>query len=81
MRLLFKVGEGKNNQLRLSKFHLSVIDDLYENRDETELSFELDEKYERLRDFKSIPEVADSGRIAKTGFALTSFRDFIGLII
>lgn len=56
--LLFKVGEGKNNQLRLSKFHLSVIDDLYDQRDEQELSFELDEKYERLRNFKSIPEVA-----------------------
>jgi len=28
--LLFKVGEGKSNQLRLSKYHLSVIDDLYE---------------------------------------------------
>ena len=55
--LLFKVGEGKNNKLRLSRFHLSVIDDLYEKRDETELSFELDEKYERLRNFKSIPQV------------------------
>ena len=55
--LLFKVGEGKNNQLRLSKFHLSVIDDLYEKRDEKELSFELDSKYERLRNFKSIPEI------------------------
>ncbi|MEP6948751.1 MAG: SNF2-related protein [Ginsengibacter sp.] len=55
--LLFKVGEGKNNKLRLSRFHLSVIDDLYEKRDETELSFELDEKYEKLRNFKSIPEV------------------------
>ncbi|MEO9070523.1 MAG: SNF2-related protein, partial [Ginsengibacter sp.] len=55
--LLFKVGEGKNNQLRLSKFHLSIIDDLYEQRDEEELSFDLDEKYQRLREFKSIPEV------------------------
>lgn len=54
--LLFKVGHGKENKLRLSKFHLSVIDDLYEKRDEKELSFELDEKYERLRNFKSIPE-------------------------
>ena len=54
--LLFKVGEGKNNQLRLSKFHLSVIDELYDQRDEQELSFELDEKYERLRNFKNIPE-------------------------
>jgi non-specific serine/threonine protein kinase len=55
--LLFKVGEGKNNRLRLSRFHLSVIDDLYDQRDEQELSFELDEKYERLRNFKNIPEV------------------------
>lgn len=55
--LLFKVGEGRENKLRLSKFHLSVIDDLYEKRDEKELSFELDAKYERLRSFKSIPEV------------------------
>ncbi|MDE3183404.1 MAG: DEAD/DEAH box helicase family protein [Bacteroidota bacterium] len=55
--LLFKVGEGKNNNLRLSKFHLSVIDELYEQRDEQELSFELDEKYEKLRNFKSIPEI------------------------
>ena len=55
--LLFKVGEGKSNQLRLSKYHLSVIDDLYEKRDEKELSFELDAKYERLRKFKSIPEI------------------------
>ena len=55
--LLFKVGEGKNNQLRLSRFHLSVIDDLYDQRDEQELSFELDEKYDRLREFKNIPEV------------------------
>lgn len=53
--LLFKVGEGKNNQLRLSKFHMSVIDDLYDQRDESELSFELDEKFQRLRDFRNIP--------------------------
>ncbi len=56
--LLFKVGDGRSNQLRLSKYHMSVIDELYENRDETELSFELDEKYERLKEFKNIPELA-----------------------
>jgi superfamily II DNA or RNA helicase len=55
--LLFKVGDGKNDKLRLSKYHMSVIDELYENRDETELSFELDEKYERLKEFKKIPEI------------------------
>ncbi|HQW93844.1 MAG TPA: DEAD/DEAH box helicase, partial [Ferruginibacter sp.] len=41
----------------LSKYHMSVIDELYENRDEKELSFELDEKYERLKEFKNIPEI------------------------
>jgi non-specific serine/threonine protein kinase len=35
--LLFRVGEGKTNQLKLSRFHMSVIDELYENRDENEL--------------------------------------------
>ncbi|MBX2938514.1 MAG: SNF2 helicase associated domain-containing protein [Ferruginibacter sp.] len=55
--LLFKVGEGRNDKLRLSKYHMSVIDELYENRDEEELSFALDEKFERLRAFRQIPEV------------------------
>jgi SNF2 family DNA or RNA helicase len=54
--LLFKVGDGKLDKLRLSKYHMSVIDELYENRDATELSFALDEKFERLRSFKQIPE-------------------------
>ena len=55
--LLFKVGDGKSDKLRLSKYHMSVIDELYENRDATELSFNLDEKFERLREFKNIPDI------------------------
>jgi non-specific serine/threonine protein kinase len=55
--LLFKVGDGKNDKLRLSKYHMSVIDELYENRHVTELSFALDEKFERLREFKQIPDI------------------------
>ena len=62
--LLFKVGEGHTNQLRLSKYHLSIIDDLYEKRDEEELSFQLDAKYERLREFKSIPEIAPPAELS-----------------
>lgn len=56
--LLFKVGDGKSDKLRLSRYHMSVIDELYENRDESELSFALDEKFERLREFKNIPEIS-----------------------
>jgi len=54
--LLFKVGDGKSEGLRLSRYHLSVIDELYENRDESEISFALDEKFQKLREFKKIPK-------------------------
>ncbi|HTS44606.1 MAG TPA: SNF2-related protein [Puia sp.] len=55
--LLFRVGEGKLNQLRLSKYHMSVIDELYENRNEEELIIHLEKKYEQLREFKNIKEI------------------------
>lgn len=55
--LLFRVGEGSNNQLKLSHYHRSVIDELYDLKNEEELFFELEEKYNRLRDFEKIPEV------------------------
>ncbi|HXB93185.1 MAG TPA: SNF2-related protein, partial [Puia sp.] len=55
--LLFRVGEGKANQLRLSKYHMSVIDELYENRNEEELIIRLEEKYEQLREFNRIREI------------------------
>lgn len=55
--LLFRVGEGKQNQMRLSKFHMSVIDELYENRNEEELVLKLEEKYEQLRNFNNIKEI------------------------
>jgi hypothetical protein len=55
--LLFRVGEGKTNSLKLSRYHLSVIDELYENRDEEELEIKLEEKYERIREYHNIREV------------------------
>jgi non-specific serine/threonine protein kinase len=55
--LLFRVGEGKTNSLKLSRYHLSVVDELYENRDESELVVELEEKYQRLREFDKINDI------------------------
>ena len=55
--MLFRVGEGKTNSLKLSRYHLSVVDELYENRDENELVVELEEKYQRLREFDKINDV------------------------
>ncbi len=54
--LLFRVGEGNNNKLKLSQYHKSVIDELFELQNEEELQFELEEKYNRLRDFEKIED-------------------------
>lgn len=55
--LLFRVGEGKQNQLKLSKYHMSVIDELYNERSEEELVVRLEEKYEQLKGFNKIKEI------------------------
>ncbi|MFN2456779.1 MAG: SNF2-related protein [Chitinophagaceae bacterium] len=55
--LLFRVGEGKTDNLKLSRYHLGVIEDLNENRDEQELTIELGEKYDNLREFHHIKEI------------------------
>lgn len=83
--LLFKVGEGKSDRLRLSKYHMSVIDELYENRNEEEMSFALDEKFERLREFKSIPEIEAPAQLQdilrpyqKAGYQWLSYLNDVG---
>jgi non-specific serine/threonine protein kinase len=55
--LLFKVGEGKTDNLKLSKYHFSILDELYEQRDEEELIFQLEGKYEKIREKYSIADV------------------------
>ncbi|MBL7727101.1 MAG: SNF2 helicase associated domain-containing protein, partial [Dinghuibacter sp.] len=55
--LLFRMGEGRHDKLRLSKYHFNVIDELYEARDETELIFQLEEKYDNLRKHHRIKEL------------------------
>jgi hypothetical protein len=55
--LLFRVGEGRADKLKLSRYHLSVIDELYENRNEEELTIALEEKYNRIREADSIKEI------------------------
>jgi superfamily II DNA or RNA helicase len=56
--LLFRVGDGKSGSMKLSKYHFSVIEELYLQRDEEELFFQLEEKYERLKGNHSIKEIA-----------------------
>lgn len=59
--LLFRVGDGKAGNMKLSKYHYSIIEELYLQRDEQELFFQLEEKYERLKEnhhIKPIPAPA-----------------------
>jgi superfamily II DNA or RNA helicase len=83
--LLFRVAEGKNSQLRLSKYHVSVIDELYENRNDDELSFALSEKMERISSFKQIPEPPAPAILAPilrpyqiTGYQWLSYLNDVG---
>jgi len=62
--LLFRVGEGNNNKLKLSQYHKSIIDELYELKNEEELQFELEEKYNQLKDFDKINEVQPPAHLA-----------------
>ena len=55
--LLFRIGEGKTEKMKLSRYHFSVIEELYENRNEEELFFQLEERYQKLREFKDIAPI------------------------
>ncbi|MFL5807954.1 MAG: SNF2-related protein [Flavisolibacter sp.] len=61
--LLFRVGEGRTDKLKLSRYHLSVIDELYENRNAEELTIQLEEKYERIREVDTIKEIPAPGNL------------------
>jgi SNF2 family DNA or RNA helicase len=55
--LLFRVGDGSKQNIKLSKYHFSVIEELYEQRNEEELFFQLEEKYERLKEHYGIKPI------------------------
>jgi non-specific serine/threonine protein kinase len=83
--LLFRIGENKQEKLRLSKYHISIIDELYENRDENEIQIELEEKYEKLREFKRIREIQAPENLRtilrpyqKSGFEWLNFLNEVG---
>jgi len=55
--LLFRVGDGKAENMKLNKYHFNVIEELYNQRDEEELIVKLEEKYDNLRYHQTIEEV------------------------
>ncbi len=55
--ILFRMGEGKGTGLRFSKYHINLIDELYDQRDDEELFFKLEEKYDNLRHQSGIEKI------------------------
>jgi len=55
--LLFRVGEGKATNIKLSKYHFSVIEELYNERNEEELFFQMEAKYDKLKQNFDIKEI------------------------
>jgi non-specific serine/threonine protein kinase len=55
--MLFAVGEGRATSIKLSKYHFGVIEELYAQRNEEELFFKLEEKYERLKENHSVKQI------------------------
>ncbi len=56
--LLFQVGQGANHELKINKYHFSIIDELYEKKDDDEVQFELEEKFKKIKAHHSINAVA-----------------------
>ena len=65
--LLFQVGQDETHQdIKLSKYHFSIIEELYEQRNEEELFFQLEEKYEKLRNSQTIEAIAPPSQLSET---------------
>ncbi len=55
--LLFRVGEGRQTNIKLSKYHFSVIEELYNERNDEELFFQLEGKYDKLKENFAIKDI------------------------
>jgi superfamily II DNA or RNA helicase len=55
---LFKFGQIKGNDVKISKAHFSLIDELYDQIDSEEVKAEIDLRKRKLREFKEIKEVS-----------------------
>ena len=55
--LLFRVGEARGEHIRLNRYQYSVIDELYESRNDETIQVEFEGQLDRLRQFKRIKKV------------------------
>lgn len=62
----FRVGELNKDKLQISKLHFSLIDELFDDIDDTEILLELAEKKKRLESFTEISKVKKPATIKAT---------------
>jgi non-specific serine/threonine protein kinase len=72
--MLFAVGEGKATNIKLSKYHFGVIEELYAQRNDEELFFKLEEKYERLKEHHSVKQIDPPQHLDSYITSLPGFR-------
>ncbi len=82
---VLKMGDMKGDKLRLSQFHISLIDELYNEIDGNEALYKLMEKRNRLRNFESIQDIPLPGNsiavlrgYQQSGYNWLNFLDEFG---
>ena len=80
--MLFKLGNVDNEAIKVSKFHFSLIDEMYEQIDDEKIQLELDYKRNMLKKFSRIEEIdmpekvnAELRPYQKSGFSWFNFLD------
>jgi len=80
--LLFKMGNVEKEELKVPKFHFSIIDEMYEQIDDEKIRRELEYKRNMLRKFSRIEDIEMPEKVdavlrpyQKSGFSWFNFLD------
>jgi superfamily II DNA or RNA helicase len=63
--LIFKIGQADNDVLKVSKVHYSVVDELYDARNQEEEDEQYEEKLNSLQQFKKIEKIKPPNTLTK----------------
>lgn len=63
---ILKLGTIEQEELKLSKLHFSIIDEMYDEIDNDEVLYEIAEKKRKLRDFEKIEAIQPSDKVTAT---------------
>ena len=80
--MLFKMGNVEKEELKVSKFHFSIIDEMYEQIDDDRIRHELEYKRNMLQKFSRIEDIDMPEKVdavlrpyQKSGFSWFNFLD------